>query len=336
MSSLLGLFARFSHSTLRTFQPRVFSLTSQKRNKKAEPTKELFSIEDLPPSASKFLEEDLEALRVGFKPALNENDVIPNLSGMNYIIQSILLTNNTYNLNIVPVTNLPAKYNVPHISRETLEKAKFDVGGFQCISDPKVRTFFDKLHDAVFNGLQVVGTDETFTDTLVDDLLRIAELNEWPLKIRNHPPCKLYIGDQHHFSAIPEFLVRRHDHTIIGVVDKHLKNVWPISGFGESQIAVEILACSSENMRLRDFKYTEQTIFAVRVISTYVTFYKTVIPVIYWKELEKGLPKKQSIEIQRWPADNSLRSGFDLAEPDGRRTVLNSLFKISRFLAPRV
>ncbi|RHZ88064.1 hypothetical protein Glove_26g294 [Diversispora epigaea] len=297
---------RFFRPALCTLRPRVFSLTLQKRNKKAKPTNELFST----PWASKFQEEDMKALRVAYKPASNENDVIPNVS----------------------VTNFPTKYFVPHISRETLLDPVFDINGFKCISDPTVQTFFDKLHDSVFNGLQVIGTDETFTDTLVDDLLRIVELNDWPLKIRNHPPCKLYISDDLLVSAVPEFLVRKQNYAVIGVEDKHLKNVGPNTKFGETQIAAEIIACGNENVRLNEYDYKEQTIFTIRVISTYVTFYKTEIPAIYWKELEKGLPKIQSIEIQRWPAKNSLRSGFDLAEHDERQTVLNSLLKIRQFL----
>jgi hypothetical protein len=81
--------------------------------------------------------------------------------------------------------------------------------------------------------------------------------------------------------------------------------------------------------------YRDQTIFAVRAISTYVTFYKAVIPAEYWKELDQGLPKGHSVEIQRWPAENVLEGGFDLAEPDGRQTVLTSLIKIRQFILPR-
>jgi hypothetical protein len=99
-----------------------------------------------------------------------------------------------------------------------------------------------------------------------------------------------------------------------------------------------MLASGSENMRpffRTKEHYRDQTVFAVRVISTYVTFYKAVISAGYWKELDRGrrgLPKDHSVEIQRWPAENFPRAGIDLAEPDGRRTVLSSLIKIRQFL----
>lgn len=98
-----------------------------------------------------------------------------------------------------------------------------------------------------------------------------------------------------------------------------------------------MLASGSENMhpffRTKEY-YRDQTIFAVRVISTYVTFYKAVIPAEYWKELDQGLPKDHSVEIQRWPAENILGGGLDLTKPDAREIVLTSLIKIRQFILP--
>jgi len=71
-----------------------------------------------------------------------------------------------------------------------------------------------------------------------------------------------------------------------------MKNVGRANGFGETQIAVEILSCGSENMRsICGTEYKDQILWAVRILSTYITFYKTLIPATYWKELGKGLPK---------------------------------------------
>ncbi|CAB5387042.1 unnamed protein product [Rhizophagus irregularis] len=73
--------------------------------------------------------------------------------------------------------------------------------------------------------------------------------------------------------------------------DKHLKNkqIYPLNGFGECQLAAEILACGYENM-IED--YVDQEIFTLRVISTYVTFYRAEIPASYWKEIVVGPSKK--------------------------------------------
>lgn len=76
----------------------------------------------------------------------------------------------------------------------------------------------------------------------------------------------------------------------------------------------------------------EQTMYAIRVISPYVTFYKTVIPALYFKELSEGLPQEQSVEILRWPGENIPIDGLNLGEPEGRREVLEILVKIRKHL----
>ena len=97
---------------------------------------------------------------------------------------------------------------------------------------------------------------------------------------------------------------------------------------------MEILSCGSENIRsLGEARPRNQTIWAIRVISTYVTFYKAVIPAKYWEALQKGLPEDQSLKIQRWPARNELTSGFNLAQPNGRQAVLTALAKIRESLS---
>src|ERR1044072_2447405 len=121
-----------------------------------------------------------------------------------------------------------------------------------------------------------------------------------------------------------------------------MENVAKASDFEEVQIPAEILACS-QNIRFSaeneeggegeegeedEQRYIDQTIFAVRVIFTYVTFYKAEIPSTYWEDLEEGLPQNQKIVIKRWPKGNGLKTGYDLAPPDGRQNVLISLVKI--------
>ena len=105
----------------------------------------------------------------------------------------------------------------------------------------------------------------------------------------------------------------------------------PYAGFGELQLAGEILACGYENM-LREYVYQE--IFAFRVIFTYVTFYRAEISTSYLEELNE-LPEKQSVVIKRWPRENGKETGLNLAEPDGRRAVITDLIKIHEYLLNR-
>ncbi|CAG8623279.1 4864_t:CDS:2, partial [Funneliformis mosseae] len=70
----------------------------------------------------------------------------------------------------------------------------------------------------------------------------------------------------------------------------------------ESQIAVEILTFGSENIRLSKTP-KDQTLWAIR-----------------------------KIEVKRLLIGNGLKTGFDLAEPAGRRIVLTALTKIRESL----
>ncbi|CAG8526413.1 1007_t:CDS:2 [Diversispora eburnea] len=88
------------------------------------------------------------------------------------------------------------KYKCPQINRDMLNKEEF-----------KVREI-----------------TESKTDDMVADLLRIAQLNNYPLYIEQHPSNKLHILET-------------------------LRNVDPANDFGEMQIDGEILACRSENTR---------------------------------------------------------------------------------------
>ncbi|RIB24876.1 hypothetical protein C2G38_2139068, partial [Gigaspora rosea] len=77
--------------------------------------------------------------------------------------------------------------------------------------------------------------------------------------------------------------------------------------FKEVQLAAEILACGSVNLR---------------------EIYKGS----YWEELDLGLPKKQLTTIERWPPKNGKDEGLDIAQIGGRKAVLTALAKIREYL----
>src|SRR5581483_4391397 len=104
-------------------------------------------------------------------------------------------------------------------------------------------------------------------------------------------------------------------------------SIMPTNDYGEPQIAGEIIACGCENVREARTSY-DMTVFVARVISTYVTFYRTDIRKEYWTELANGCPRSQSITVRRWPASSDPVKGFDLAEPNGRRAVFDAFCRI--------
>ncbi|GES79686.1 hypothetical protein GLOIN_2v1719392 [Rhizophagus clarus] len=287
-----------------------------------------YGLEDLPSSASQFTKRAVKAFKVNFRAARTEKNVIPNV-------------------NITEVA-FPMEYVLPDINRDELSKKIFSVKQLRNrsdnpITDGRVLSFIKKLRGIVYapdvNPDSKIGTSEADTDSLVDDLIRIVDFNNWPLTIKNHPVFHIYIRGAPYVSSIPEFAIIKepqeeglNDFALIAIGGKHIKNVVMGTEFGEVQIAAEIIACGSQNMYLlNEFvggeggervekveeaeaveeieeveevveeNYTNQTIYAIRVIATYVTFYKVEIPATYWEELDEGLPDKENITIRRWP-----------------------------------
>lgn len=107
--------------------------------------------------ANKFTNDDVKAMRVQFRPA-SEDHVIPNEK----------------------IEDFPEQYVCPRINRKMLKDDDFNVGNISDFSNKSVQPFFDKLAIVTRNP---PGIPDSRTDDLVADLLRIARLNDYPLKI---------------------------------------------------------------------------------------------------------------------------------------------------------
>ncbi|CAB4394260.1 unnamed protein product [Rhizophagus irregularis] len=176
---------------------------------------------------------------------------------------------------VIPATQVidfPEEYVLPDIDRSILRQPDFDV---------------DKLEE------------------IIKEQRNKKQQNAESLKIRNHPLYRLSILGEPYVSADPEFVVDMRKKILVAVEDKHLRNVYSTSNFGETQLTAEVLACGNEN---------------------------AVITKEYWEELGEGLPNNQSVIIERWPGENGLKTGVDLADPDGRRSVLRALIRIRETL----
>ncbi|CAG8773378.1 13031_t:CDS:2, partial [Racocetra persica] len=248
-----------------------------------------------------------------FRPASSEDAVIP----------------------AVIVENYPEKYEIPEIDTLVLSNPDFNVNDLKGIQDLHVKTFIDKLHDVIKNSTVAKGTDESTTDSLVSGILHhVADMDCWPFKIRHHPFCELVIGGES-VTARPRFVIDKDRIAIVAIEDKHLTNkmLTKTTDYGEVQLAAEILACGSVNLReIYEGEHVDQEIFAIRVISTYFTFYRTVIAASYWEELDLGLPKDQLVVIERWPPKNGKDEGLDISKIGGRKAVLTALAKIRKYL----
>jgi len=100
-----------------------------------------------------------------------------------------------------------------------------------------------------------------------------------------------------------------------------LKNV-TASEFGEAKTMAAILASRYESLRTSR-AITDQTIFAFRVVSSYVTLYRNEIK---YRVFERGTYYERNL---RWSMGNA---GLGFADPVERKAILAALVKICQFI----
>ena len=88
---------------------------------------------------------------------------------------------------------------------------------------------------------------------------------------------------------------------------------------------MEILSAAYGNFNGVNGIKEDQTIYAIRVISNYVTFYRATVTVDYLNELDLGIPKKSTLEIRRFPGINEKDSGLDLVDVGQRKAALRGM-----------
>jgi len=206
----------------------------------------------------------------------------------------------------------------------------------------KERTFAVLLAYVLINEKAVRGTEESRTDSLVDRLLRTLEFDEYPLMLQLQPNYKFSVYNKEITSKY-DFGITRKGRLAMVDEDKHLKNTGPSYGWGEYQIAGELLAGTYYNYALTG---RNDIVYAARVIGTKFTFYKTVPSKSYLHSLGRGLPEDETFVICRYPppipsgssglpesterADTYERSfpSYDFSNPKERRIIIDILLRI--------
>ncbi|GES79890.1 hypothetical protein GLOIN_2v1766170 [Rhizophagus clarus] len=284
-------------------EPRWFVSQSSQVMKLAARFKKLkYDTVNLPKSAFLFKVRDIKKLNVTFEEAKAETEVIPNIQA--------------------DMKNLQ-KYIAPNFNYETISSEAFNIAKITDITDGRVLTFLSKLNSMILNCRKTI--------SFVYSLLFAADLDNYPSMISIRPMNKLVINGQEVVTAQPGFVVTSKKLMFVIEEDDGLKNISISTGYGESQIGAEILACAYTN-RSQELVDEDQTIFAMRIISAHATFYKAIIPAGYWKDLDEGFPKEKIVRVTRWPARNGKMSGYNLGNPKDRQNVLRIMAKIRELL----
>jgi len=183
-----GTSANFSTIQLPKRLARKDSLPAQvisilNRHSSSEGFRSSYEI-DLPPSASRFSEKDMEALNANFKSASREDEVIPDIQGKNCVIVTILIAT-SYLRSTLLVTNFPNAYTLSSINRAVMANTEFDIVNIDQVGDGRIKSFINKLHEVVTNARDNTGRRESKIDSLVDHLLNhVINFVDYPLEIR--------------------------------------------------------------------------------------------------------------------------------------------------------
>lgn len=181
------------------------------------------------------------------------------------------------------------------------------------------------------------GTRESNTDSMVNYLLTKLELNEYPCSLRLQ---QLFSFDVKEVSiaSVPEFCIEHGMDVVLIDEDKHFKNARPGSQWGECQIAGEMLAVACSNQKKQYMGKSQarsiETIYAIRVIGTRFTFYRSDIQKTYIDSLDTG-DISEGMLIYRYPGNNKkdeAYSHWDYLNPDERPKIIEALFQIKLYI----
>lgn len=257
----------------------------------------------LPSSTSDFKPIDVRSLNIYYVNAINADELFDSYS---------------YNLqipNYLMIRGL-GKNELLLLSPELLQSL-----------DDDERTTAKYLSKILRNELQTIETRESKTDTFVNFLLTDLRFNRDPFLLNLQPDYKFRVANKQ-ITSKPEFTIEKDDTVMCLDEDKHIHNTTKVSGYGQDQIAGELLACAYVNYNNADSISAgcDQTVFAIRVIGSKFTFYKAFITSSYFQSLADGFPPdEEQVRIFRYPSYNI---GYDYADPSHRAEILELLVRL--------
>jgi hypothetical protein len=189
----------------------------------------------------------------------------------------------------------------------------------------KERTLAKLISYVMANEMATIGTEESRTDSFVDRVLRTMEFDEDPLMLQLQPMYKFSVYDKTITSKY-DFGVTRNGRILLVDEDKHIVNTGPSTSWGEYQIAGEILCGTANNYRITS---STNWIYAIRVIGTRFTFYKSLATQTYLNELSSGFPEEKMIIFKYPPSTKEKKfPHFDFANPEERRQIVQTLLSL--------
>lgn len=189
------------------------------------------------------------------------------------------------------------------------------------------------LHKVLQNDPYTTGIRESLTDSFVNYLLVRLSFNEYPFLLNLQSDYSFCVYSTK-VTAKVDFSVEKGNNILCFDEDKHLHGVSLATEYGESQISAEMLACAYTNHNKADSPTREQDqmIFAMRVIGSRFTLYKSFVNKDYIQSLVEGFPL-ENMDIIRFPPNTgNTRHGYDFADEQQRPLVLDLLVRLREYM----
>lgn len=193
----------------------------------------------------------------------------------------------------------------------------------------KVKTLIGKIRN-VYKAMRTI--TEVYVDGFMDSLLHIMNFDDYPCFVYPQYQYTTKILD-HLITAKSDFSVLTESHRMLLVIeDKTVNNATYSNNWKEDQVLGELFVAVHNTVANHPksegpMKYPV-TIYAVRVVGTVFTFYKTDVTKEYIKESAKDIPSKNTMLVQRHPPvedDPSNLTGYDICEIEDRKNILKCL-----------
>jgi hypothetical protein len=265
---------------------------------------------DIHRKTSAWNEHDQSSLRIYFENARDENDIVTQVDKLDNLFANLTLSG----------------WDRDRFLRTTYNE-------YSKIQDKRAVTIMKKISSIV----KLENANAIKVDTFMLSLLTYLDFDSDPLSMHAQYEYMVELSSECRITSIVEYMITKSsdngDHVILFIEDKHKKNVSDLRDWEEPQIAGEIFSSAHHNAVTAGDVHYPFDIFAVRVVGTIFTFYKTTVYKEYLKECQSGgLPMHNKMVIKRYPQGaNPYNNHWDFCDEQDRNKILRMMQSIESF-----
>lgn len=168
------------------------------------------------------------------------------------------------------------------------------------------------------------GRQEWGTSAFTNYLISEMDLNKTPFYLAPEPNIKFTVPTVS-LSSRPDFAIFFNDIIKIIVENKIKQNIRQVTGYGEFQVAGEMVAAALFNQLIEQKIYEQKyLIYGIRIIDTHFTFYRLLPNISYYNQLMKTPNKLTDLTIETFGRTEN-PYGYDFLNPSHRKIILRFL-----------